>query len=213
MNYKLLIIVFSMVIMLSACTQANINEKADKNTDSQAKGLLDDFTKTESSDVATAGEDSDGFVRLPGEPSRGNDFYYITGEVCEQFTKKFIEGILNKTVYEAKPSYAELTNCQYALGEAGSNGVKPNVLLSLSFLPIENQIKGHQMMKRTVLADNSIPMDNYIVKQDSGVINEIYLVIDGNKFLSINRSSVKALSDDEMVDFAQKIGEKIKNYK
>ena len=159
-------------------------------------------------DNITGGRDTDGFVRQPGEPSRGDSAYYVTGEVCEQFTKEFMEGILGKTIYKVAPSYAELTNCQYDLDEQGAN-----VLLSLSFLSIDNQVKGHQLMKRIVKADDSIPMDNFVVTQEDGLINEIYLVLGPNKFLSINRSSGKSLSEQELLNLAQKLGQKIKNFK
>jgi hypothetical protein len=164
-------------------------------------------------DNMLGGRDADGFVRLPGEPSRGDDAYYVTGEVCQQFTVEFMEGIMGRAVLKAEPTYAELTNCQYDLGEPNEYGVAPNVLLSLSFLPIEGQIKGHEAMHRSVAADPSIPMQNYVVKQENGLINEIYLVLGPSKYLSINRGPGNAVSEDEMLTLAIRLGEKIKEFK
>ena len=216
MTKKFGIILFLAVIMLSACSQPAANEQSGTtgaDTANQGDTQPADQPAVTGGTESAAGEDADGFVRLPGEPSRGDSAYYITGDVCGQFTKKFMAGLLGKAITEAKPSYAELTNCQYSLGEPNQFGQAPNVLLSLSFLPIANQVKGQSAMKRTVAPDPSIPMDNYVVKQDNGLINEIYLVLGPNKFLSINRSSGNVLSEAEVLDLARKLAAKIKDYK
>lgn len=197
------IIGFSLFVLLG-CTKNN-NQIQSKNSDQL--NTTQNRNSVEENNINSS-TDNDGFVRMPGEPSRGDSAYYITGEICQQFTKEFMEGILGKKIYQAAPTYTELTNCQYEVDENGAN-----ILLSLSFLPVENQIKGHKMMERKVEANNSIPMDNFVVTQENGLINEIYLVLSPNKFLSINRSSQKALSEQEVLTLAQKLGEKIKKFK
>jgi hypothetical protein len=209
MNHKFItfLIVIYCLSVLVGCKTSTLNQNQ-TSTDNATQPSVNQVQNGATADNITGGKDADGFVRLPGEPSRGDSTYYITSEICQQFTKEFMESLLGKKIYKAEPSYIELTNCQYDLDENGAN-----ILLSLSFLSIDNQVKGHQILDRQVAPDASIPMDNYVVKQDNGLINEIYLVLGANKFLSINRSSGKALSEQEVLALAQKLGQKIKNFK
>jgi len=52
-----------------------------------------------------------------------------------------------------------------------------------------------------------------VVWQKDGLINSIYLVLGEEKFISIQRSLAKALTNEEDLNLAAKIGEAIKNYK
>ncbi len=52
-------------------------------------------------------------------------------------------------------------------------------------------------------------MENAVVLQDDELINEVYLVLSPNKYLSINRNSGKNISEDEMLDFCVALGAKI----
>ena len=58
-----------------------------------------------------------------------------------------------------------------------------------------------------------IPMRNMVVYQPDGTINTIYWVLGDEKFLSLERSDGGGLTTDELMNFASKIGEGIKNYK
>lgn len=46
-----------------------------------------------------------------------------------------------------------------------------------------------------------------MVVQENGLINEIYLVLGENEYVSINRTSGKTISEDEMVTFAEKLAQ------
>ncbi|MFA6525080.1 MAG: hypothetical protein WCT33_02280 [Patescibacteria group bacterium] len=201
--------VLFIALFLSGCgntSNQNTNQKANTNTQTNNQTVTQ-------VDNTSNGKDADGFVRMPGEPSRGDDAYYITGEICEQFTKSFMESLLGKDIIKAAPTNSETTNCQYDLSAPDSHGVTTNILLSLSYLSIDNQVKGHELMDRTANSDPSIPVDNYVIKQENGLINEIYLVLNPNKFISINRSSANALSEADVLLLAQKLGQKIKDFK
>jgi hypothetical protein len=60
-----------------------------------------------------------------------------------------------------------------------------------------------------VTSEARIPMENAVVLQDDELINEVYLVLSPNKYLSINRNSGKNISEDEMLDFCVALGAKI----
>jgi hypothetical protein len=80
-------------------------------------------------------------------------------------------------------------------------------------LTIENQKIGQESMGRTMTADANIPMRNYVAYKEDGNINTIYLVLSDNKFISLDRSSTTAATNEEMLSFAKKLAEEIKNYK
>lgn len=152
--------------------------------------------------------DPDGFVRFPGEPTRETTNYVIIEDICGQFTPKFIGNLVNIDNLQAEASpISSIYRCSYSTAD-------PNQFfsLTLNYLSIANQKSGHELMDRKVVKDENIPMNNYIVYQENGLVNEIYLIINDNKYISINRSSTKALSEEEIKSFAQKLAEKIKNY-
>ncbi|MFA6272059.1 MAG: hypothetical protein WC693_03025 [Patescibacteria group bacterium] len=201
--------VLFIILFLSGCgntSDQDTNQKANTNTQTTNQTATQDGNTSDD-------QDSDGFVRMPGEPSRGDDAYYITSEICEQFTKSFMEKLLGKAIIKAAPTSSEATNCQYDLSTPDSYGMTTNILLGLSYLSIDDQVKGHELMDRVASPDSSIPIDNYVIKQENGLINEVYLVLNPNKFISINRSSAKALSEDDVLLLAQKLGQKIKDFK
>lgn len=157
--------------------------------------------------------DGDGFVYFPGEASRPDKSYYIAEDVCGQFTGKFVEGLTGKKVYktEALPMDPQY-NCRYFFSEGEKSG-SDYIQVALVYLSVENQKKGHEFLDRTIGTDPRIGMNHFVVRQENGLINEIYLVLGPEKYISIIRGSVKALSEQEDLDFAVKLADKIKNFK
>ena len=157
--------------------------------------------------------DSDGFVYFPGEASRPDKSYYITSDVCGQFTQKFIEGLVGKKIYKTEeidkdPQY----NCRYFFSE-GEKSSADYLQIALVYLNVDDQKKGHEFLGRTIGTDPGIGMNHYVVKQEDGLINEINLVLGAQKFISINRGSVQVLTEQEDLGFAAKLADKIKNSK
>ena len=85
--------------------------------------------------------------------------------------------------------------------------------LALEYLSVETQKKGHQMAGRTIKTDPRIAMEHFVVWQPDGLINEIYLVLGPEKFLSINRSSGKALDNEKDLQFAANLAKELKDYR
>ncbi len=139
-------------------------------------------------------------------------------DMCGQFSAEIIEEASGKQIVKT-----ELKNngayCQYFTEYSDdyyklpNNKVSPGGLyFSLNYenLSIENQKKSHEFLDRTITTDPKIPMEHFLVIQEDGIINEVYLVIDENHFFSINRSSNKVLSEEEIINFAVKIAGIIK---
>ncbi len=183
------------VLVFSGCTK---NETP--NDSSQGKVSENTVVEDTSND--------DGFVRLPGEPSRETSDYYIVEDLCAQFTKEFIENKLGKDVVKAKSStISSVYSCSYYTSD------KDYVMLNLNYLSATNQKEGQEALDRRVEEDANIPMKNMVVYQEDGNINSIYLVLSDNKFISIQRSSIKALTNEEDLKFAKGVAETIKNFK
>lgn len=141
------------------------------------------------------------FVEYPGEPTRQDKSYYVVEDICGQFTKELMEGVLGKTIVKVKPPEIDsLDNCSYYWDD------KDYLMLVMEYLKAENQKKGHESMGRMVKEEPTIPMKNYVVYQEDGVINTIYLILGENKFISLKGAGVT-------VETAEKVAEVIKNYK
>jgi len=148
------------------------------------------------------------FVEYPGEPSRQDKSYYIIEDICGQFTKEFVENLTGQTITKIEPSkIPSIYNCRYYFND------QDYIWLNMDYLSVDNQKKGHEMMNRTIKTDERIKMEHFVVWQGDGLINEIYLVLDPEKFISINRSSGQVLDNDKILEFAVKLANEIKNYK
>ncbi len=160
------------------------------------------------------GTDADGFVRFPGEPTREDKSYYIIEDICGQFTQKFMEGITGLSFVKIEPFSGDSTyGCQYYTSTKEEGGVDSFFSISLDYLEVADQKKGHEMLGRKIITEPKINMEPFIIVQQASLINEIYLVLAPNKFLSINRSSGKVLSEAQDLELAIKLAEKIKNFK
>ncbi len=153
------------------------------------------------------------FVQYPGEPSRQDSHYYIVEDICGQFTEQFIENLLGVPIVSIKGSTVSgLYLCKYYLSEQ-PEGQGQYILINLEYLSVEKQKKGHQLMNRTIKTDSRIRMEHFLVWQPDGLLNEIYLVLDPNKFISINRSDSGVLDNEKTIEFAARLAEQIKDYR
>ncbi len=153
------------------------------------------------------------FVQYPGEPSRQDSHYYIVEDICGQFTKEFVENMLGGSLLRIEPpKIASIYSCRYYFSD-DPPGIGTYLWLNLEYLSVETQKKGHQMAGRTIKTDPRIAMEHFVVWQPDGLINEIYLVLGPEKFLSINRSSGKALDNEKDLQFAANLAKELKDYR
>ncbi|MCX6743386.1 MAG: hypothetical protein NT116_04085 [Candidatus Parcubacteria bacterium] len=148
------------------------------------------------------------FVEYPGEPTREDKSYYIVEDICGQFTKEFMENILGQQVVKVEaPKISGLYNCSYYLND------KDYIMLVLDYLSVADQKKGREFIGHKIMVDNRITMENFYAVQENGLINTVYLVLDPEKFISIERPNAKVLEGDLILQFAARLAEQIKNYK
>ncbi len=153
------------------------------------------------------------FVEYPGEASRTDKSYYIVEDVCGQFTKEFMENLSSLKFTRIKSATeTNLNNCRYYISEE-PKGIGNYLFLVLEYLNYENQKVGQQALDRTISIDPRISMEHFIALDEKGQINEIYLKLGENKFIGINRSSTKTMTNEEEIEIASKIAGEIKGYK
>ena len=204
----LLLILIAASLFLTGCT-------TDKNTNNVPTSGPCSPGNVEISGYSDKGHRlSSCFVEYPGEPTRQDKSYNIVEDICGQFTQEFVSNLSGKKFIRIEPpTSSSLYNCEYVISDNGKVNGKEYILIIMEYLTIENQKIGQESMGRTMTADANIPMRNYVAYQEDGKINTIYLVLSDNKFISLDRSSTTAATNEEMLSFAKKLAEEIKGYK
>jgi hypothetical protein len=125
-------------------------------------------------------------------------------DVCAEFPKEWVESVRGKTITKVEPFNSSGTyTCKYYVDENNF------ITLRLNNLSAENQKKGQESLGRTITTNSAIKMNHFFVIQEDGLINGIYLVINPNLFIAVDRNSTKAASEDELTNFAVKVAERI----
>jgi hypothetical protein len=137
-------------------------------------------------------------------PPQNTTAITVGSDVCSEFPKEWVQQVTGKTIIKAEAIASAGTNvCQYYVDENNF------LTLRLNNLSVEDQKKGQQTLGRTITTNDKITIENFIAVQPDGLINGVYLVINPNEFLAVDRTSTKALSEEEIIRFAQNVAEKI----
>jgi PBP1b-binding outer membrane lipoprotein LpoB len=131
----------------------------------------------------------------------------LGADLCAEFPAAVISEMLGKPIERAEHKSSGPSDvCQYYL--AGGNGA----FLSLrhSNLSVENQKKGALALKRMLQTDARIGMEHLVVVQEDGNINSIYLVLNANHFVALDRTSLKVASNEELIEVAAKVAAYLK---
>ncbi|MFA6532753.1 MAG: hypothetical protein WCT22_02020 [Patescibacteria group bacterium] len=127
-------------------------------------------------------------------------------DVCGEFSKDWVQSTIKKTIIKTEKLETTGTNtCTYFIDDNNF------ITLRLNNLSFENQKTGQQALGRSIKTNNKISLDHFIAVQENNLINDIILEINPNLFLAVDRSSTKAASETEILDFAIKVAERIKN--
>lgn len=125
-------------------------------------------------------------------------------DVCGEFNKEFVEKALGKIVVRTKRFDMTGTHvCTYFLNDVDF------VAIHAENLSAAIQKKGQMEMGRTIVTNPKINMEHFIAVQPDGLINTIYLVISPNFFVTVDRSSGKAATEEEIIDMAVKVVDRI----
>lgn len=210
-------VIFLVMVFLSGCeTPKNSKETINTTIIDENKTVGDSFSmnvcKEEKVDIPNYGDPAQRlencFVKYPSEPTREDKSYYILEDICGQFTKEFMENMLDVKLNSIQSSkISTINNCSYYFNE------KEYLTLSLEYLSIENQKKGNESMGYFVSASQQIPMENLVVKQEDGMINVIYLILNPNKFISLRPSSKQAINNEKFIKMVSNLAQAIKDYK
>jgi hypothetical protein len=126
--------------------------------------------------------------------------------ICSEFPKDWVSSILIKTIIKTEALESSGTNiCQYY---TDNNNF---VTLRLNNLNVENQKKGQIELGRTINTNPKIKAEHFIAVQDNGLINGIYLIINPNLFIVVDRTSAKAASEEEIINFAASVAKRIQS--
>lgn len=111
--------------------------------------------------------------------------YSFGVDVCSEVSSEWISDMTGLTIYESKDfSNSASTGCQYIVNKDDNTFISINV----SYLNVDNQKKGQQLLERTITTDNRIGMEHFIAMQEDGNINGIYLVMAESKFVRVDRT-------------------------
>lgn len=121
--------------------------------------------------------------------------------VCEEVDKSLVEQVIGKPIEETEDkSGSDGPSCAYYTNKAKLE----HILIKVTYLSVENQKKGQEMMERTLETSDKIPMEHFIARQDDGEINAIYLVMTENKYVRVDRTPNTA-DNDELIELARQV--------
>lgn len=125
-------------------------------------------------------------------------------DVCTEFPADWVSSVLGKAINKTEPRNTTGTAvCEYYVDETNFAAIK------VEDLSVENQKKGQEALERIIKTDSRIKMEHFIAWQADGLINSIYLVLNPNKFIAIDRTSTKVFDNEGEVAFAIKVAERI----
>lgn len=143
----------------------------------------------------------------------------VITDMCKQIPPEKVAEIIGKSIVYTENQnqadycayYTEYSESFYKLPNGSSQPGGNFVSLNYENLSVENQRKGHEVMDHKMETNSKISMEHFIATQEKdGLINTVLLIFDDSHFVSINRSSVKVLSETAVVDFASEIAKILK---
>jgi len=125
-------------------------------------------------------------------------------DVCAEFSKEWIQSATNKSIIKTERFDMTGTHtCKYYVKENSF------ITIHVEDLNVENQKKGAVLLNRTVKQDSRIKMDHFVVWQGDNQINNIYLVLNPNRFVTVGRSDIEVINNEENIQLAIKVVERI----
>ena len=174
-------IIFSSVI-LSGCTAKTGLNPPTNPSENEPPSSVDGITEKKPGDGEPKTE----------RPKTGQDSFGV--DVCGELTKEIVGETIGKTIFSIRDfSNSTSTGCEYFIDEQKNKFVT----VVVSYLSVENQKKGQEALGRSIANVEDITVEHFVVWQEDGkTINAIYLVMTPDKFVRIDRSSLKAVNDD-----------------
>jgi hypothetical protein len=167
--------------------------------------------------LATAGAGCGEKTLGNSETQTSNGATVIT-DMCSQISAEFVGGAIGKSIVKTESGPGQMDYCEYFTTWSEDyykipGGNRPGgdyVSLNYENLNVEDQKQGLEYLDRKLETNDKIKMEHFLAIQEDGLINTIDLVLDPDHFVSVNRSSGKVLSEEEVVNFAAKVAEILK---
>jgi hypothetical protein len=144
--------------------------------------------------------------RAPAVSSVTSDKKTITvgNDVCGEFPKEWVSTVIGIPVVKTEVFNTNIIHvCNYFVGE--------NKFVSIHHetYNVEDQKKGLLFMDRKLEQDPRIHMEHFVVWQDKGVINNIYLVLGTSDYLTVSRSGTDVIDNEKNIQFAVAVANRI----
>jgi len=128
----------------------------------------------------------------------------VSDDPCTEFTKEFVASAIGKPVVKTvKYDYSENHACQYFVND------NQMVQIDIEHGNVDDQKTANEYLGWKVQKDDRIPMDNFLVWQETNILNKLYLIIDSNTSVMITRTAADVLDNDTMIAFAAVVAGKI----
>ena len=121
--------------------------------------------------------------------------------MCNVFPLEEVNKLTGKSFERAEPfksNDGKTYNCEY---------FQKNhfIIIDLGLYDVEGQKKGYEVLDRKISTDPRITMDHFMVHSGKSPeeISDIYLILDKSHFVRVGKSSVEAMSNDELILLAQ----------
>ena len=129
-------------------------------------------------------------------------------DICAEFPKEWVASAIGKPIVQTKPFSMKGTySCNYFINETNFVGI------NVDDLSVETQKKGQIQWGNTIKTDPLIKMEHFIVVRPDGLIDSISLVLNPNKFVTVDRFYGKVFNNEEVIAFAVKVAERIQSGK
>lgn len=127
-------------------------------------------------------------------------------DVCAEFPNEWVASAISKTIVRTKPFSMKGTySCSYFINETNFAGI------NVDDLSVETQKKGQIQQGNTINTDPRIKMEHFIVARPDGSINSIALILNPNKFVTVDRFYGKVFDNEGVIAFAIKVAERIQS--
>ncbi len=165
-----------------------------------------------------------------GETNQGNEAKQdelqdikgdIDTDICKAITADFVYSATGKEVVKVEPDWiVPLQACRYYFTydpnynaqytDPKLRGGGQLIFMMVENLNVENQKKGLEILDASYGSDPRIKMENMIAYREDKTLRDIRLIINPNRYVRIETNLAgKGLEDDELIDFAAKVAEKI----
>ena len=120
--------------------------------------------------------------------------FTIGTDICGEFTKEWIQSVIGIPVIKTENFNTVTTDvCNYFVSENSF------VTIHHETLNVAKQRTGLVFLDRVLKTDPRIGMDHFIAWQQNDQINNIYLVLGTDEYLTVSRSSTKAMDNEKNI--------------